>query len=172
MIGPAVAGRGIAVPGKDYLGFQFRGTRGRGVKVINLEPKQNAVAVRFGSGIADGAVVVRDFPGMQLQHEFSVVNQALVFAAAVRALAAEEFLKPATTDFDIIYANEGLWMHRQFSVQLSRRFDERRANAGLGIALQAGAQKVSPTAMTYFVAIEFGDEAHVGKSQQCLRRSW
>lgn len=102
MIGAAVAGGRVAVPRKEDAGAEGGGAGEGGVEVVEFEPEEDAVAVGFGAGVADGAMVVLDGPGVELEDESAVVDEALVFGAAVVASASEEALVPATAGFDVL----------------------------------------------------------------------
>ena len=84
------------------------GPRDGGVKVVQFEPEENAVAIRPKFGVPEWAVMVLDLPIVQLEDQRSVRDQSLVVGPAVVALTAKEALIPATARFDVVYANERL----------------------------------------------------------------
>src|SRR5271157_1453116 len=126
MIWAPIPIRGIAMARQDDLGFHFLGACYRRIHVVNLEPQQHAIAGRFVVWIADAAVVVLDFPTVQLQHQPARVNKALVIRTAMRALAMEQSLIPPTTSFDIAHANQWLWNHGWLCRRLELRHSRRR----------------------------------------------
>lgn len=110
MVRPAVAVGRIAMTGQDDLRVQLRRPGRRRFEVIDLEPQEDAVAVRE-AGVADGAVMVLDFPTVQLQDQSSLRNEPFVIGSAMVAPAAQEPLVPTAAGFDIAHADERLWVH-------------------------------------------------------------
>ena len=96
---------------QDELRLQFRGAGDGRVDVVDLKPQEHAVAVGLRIGIADRTVMVFDVPPVQLQDQHSARHQALVFRAAVIALATEQALVPTATRLDVAHADEGLRTH-------------------------------------------------------------
>jgi hypothetical protein len=97
--------------GHDNLGIHLRRTGDGFVKVVDLKPQQNTIAIRLVVRIADRSVVVIDLNAVQLQDQPVIRHQSLIFRAAVRALAPEQTLVPAAARFDIGHCNEGLGTH-------------------------------------------------------------
>ena len=115
MVGPAVAVRRVLVARVNDFGFELVCAGQRRIEVANLEPQQEAVAVGAVIGIADRPMVVRDPEPVQLENEGAPRDQPLVFATAVRALAAEQMLIPATAGFDIADRDQGLGTDRHLN---------------------------------------------------------
>lgn len=88
VIGAAVAVGRIAMAGQNELDAHFGGALHDGVKVIDLEPEQHAIAVGLGGWIANWAVMMFDVKTVQLQDETAIFHELLIVAAAVRAAAA------------------------------------------------------------------------------------
>src|SRR5262245_1867749 len=99
------------MPRQDDVGVQLGGASDRRVNVVDLEPQEHAVAVGPVIRVADRPVVVCDLEAVQLEDQHAVRDQALVLAAAVRALTAEEALVPPTAHFDIGHRDKGLGTH-------------------------------------------------------------
>jgi len=59
------------------------------IEVSDLEPQQDPIAIRLVIGVADLAMFMLDIESVQLEDEHTVGHQPLIFAAAMRALAAE-----------------------------------------------------------------------------------
>lgn len=72
MIRPAVAAWWVVVAWHHDLGIHLACSRHRVVKVINFEPKQHAVTIRFVIRIADRFVIVVDLEAVQLHNEHAV----------------------------------------------------------------------------------------------------
>ena len=89
MIGATIPIRWIPVARQDDLDSHFLGACYCRINVLNLEPQQHTIAGRLVVWIADEAVIVRDFPTVQLQHQPAGNNKALVIRTAMRALAME-----------------------------------------------------------------------------------
>jgi hypothetical protein len=81
------------------------------VEVVNFEPEGDAVSVRSRGGVADPPVMVRDVEAVELQHERSGLDQALVLVAAVSALTGEQLLIPAATPRYVGHGDQGLGTH-------------------------------------------------------------
>lgn len=81
------------------------------VKVIDLKPKEDAVAVGFPVAVADGEMIVVDVETVELEDELAVGGKAFVFVAAVGALATEELLVPEATGLDAGDGEERLGAH-------------------------------------------------------------
>jgi hypothetical protein len=73
----------VAMRCQDHLGAQSTGAFHRGVEIVDLEPQQDAVAVRAGVRITDRAVVVIDFPVVQLEDQLVVGDETLVLRSTV-----------------------------------------------------------------------------------------
>lgn len=111
MVRAAIARRWIAVAGQDDLDSHSGGARHRRVEIINLKPQEHAVPVRLESWVADWAMMMLDMPIVQLEDQLPARDQSLIIWSAVRALAAEQLLIPATARLDVAHANEWLRMH-------------------------------------------------------------
>jgi hypothetical protein len=98
----------------DNIGAHFLGTSNGRVEVVDLKPQEHSVSVRLKIRIPDGAMMMLHFPFMQLKDQPAMGNEALILGAAVRTLTAKQMLKPATARLDVLYANEWLWMHKNF----------------------------------------------------------
>lgn len=106
-----VAVRRVAVAGENDLGLESRDPARNLIKVVDLKPEQDTVAIGPVSRITDWIVVVSDAKTMQLEDEHAIGNQPLILGSTVRALAAEEVLVPAAARFDIGHRNERLGTH-------------------------------------------------------------
>jgi len=69
MIRTSVAFRGIAVARQNDLHLHFRGALNDGIKVIYLEPQQNAVAIWFVIMVCNASVMMLDFETVELEHQ-------------------------------------------------------------------------------------------------------
>ena len=96
----------------------------RRVDVVNLEPQEDAVAIRPGIGISDRTVGVFDIPPVQLKDQRPLPDEALVFRATVIAPTAQQPLAPSAARLDIAYTNEGLMTHKEL-----RRFSRQAESA-------------------------------------------
>lgn len=114
MVGTTFSIRRVANAGFEDLGFHFDGASEGGIEVLELKPKDDAVAVGFEIWIAERAMVVLDFPAVELENEGAIVNEAFVFRTAVIAFQAKEALIPAAGGFDVGRADEGLGMQKGF----------------------------------------------------------
>ena len=112
MVRTALAVRRIPMPRQHNVGLQFRGARRGGIEVVDLEPEQDAVAIRPVVAIAEGTVVVRDVERVQLHHQPVTVYEPLVLGPAVVAAAPEEPLIPPAAGFDVRHDEERLGSHR------------------------------------------------------------
>lgn len=66
------------MPRQHDVDFHFgRASQGR-LEVVQLEPQQDAVAVWPVPGVADGAMIVLDLEGVELQYELAAARQTLV----------------------------------------------------------------------------------------------
>ena len=101
---------------QDNLGVHLLGTNNGCVEVVDLEPQEYTVSVGFEIWIPDGAMMVLDIPSVQLHDQPAVRDQPFIFGAAMPALTTQQTLKPATARFDIVNANERLWVHRSSAV--------------------------------------------------------
>ena len=84
----------------DNLNVQFLGARNGRPEVVELEPEEDAVSMRFKIGIPDRTVMVPHIPSVQLKDQ-----------PAMRTLTAKQTLIPATACFDVMHTNERLWTH-------------------------------------------------------------
>jgi hypothetical protein len=84
---------------QEDLGFQLRSAGDRRVDVVDLEPQQDAIAVRFGRGVTNRAVMVFDITPVQMKNHRAVPDEAFVFRTAVGAFTAEEAL--GTTGYSL-----------------------------------------------------------------------
>jgi hypothetical protein len=80
----------------NHLSLERLGAKHGIVEVVDLKPESNPVAVRARRSIADPAVMVLDAEGVQLHHQLSLAEQALVLLAAMPTLAAQQFLVEGT----------------------------------------------------------------------------
>jgi len=102
--------RWIAVARENNFGAEFLGSGGGGIEIFHFEPQQHAVAMGE-VGISYGPVMILDFPTMQLQEQFTIVDQLFVMITTVAAAASQQFLVPAAAGFNVFYADQGLYMH-------------------------------------------------------------
>ncbi len=72
-----LARRRIAVRRQDDLRPDFIGPFHRSVEIVDLEPQQDAVAVRPSVGIADHTVFVLNVPGMKLEDQVPIESAAV-----------------------------------------------------------------------------------------------
>lgn len=121
MVWAAIAGWRITVARLDDFGSQFFSAGDGGVKIVDLKPKQDAVAVWLQVGIGDRAVMMVDAPVMQLEYQLAVHDEPLIFRAAVSAFAPEQSLIPAARGLNIVYADERLRVHRLNWLALCRQ---------------------------------------------------
>jgi hypothetical protein len=86
--------------------------RHRGVEVVDLEPGEDAVAVRPVIGVAEVAMMVVDLEAVELQDQLAcAVHEPLVPRAAVCAARAEEPLIESARRLDVVAHDEGLGAH-------------------------------------------------------------
>ena len=111
MVRASVAIGRVAVARQDDFSTQRLRPCNCVVDVVHLEPKQQAVSRRQVIRVADGSVVMFQFPAVQLQYELAGVDEAFVIWAAMIALAVEQPLIPMAARFDISHANQWLWSH-------------------------------------------------------------
>jgi hypothetical protein len=116
VVRPAIAVRRVAVARQDDLGLEGVGSGHGVIEVVDLEPQQDAVAVGLIVRIADRSVVVCDLKAVELEYEFAIPDQPLVFRPAVGTVTAEEMLIPATARFHIRDCYEGLGAHPKTSM--------------------------------------------------------
>ena len=93
------------------LDAHFSGALHYRIEVFHLEPKQHTIAVGSVGGIADRAVMMFDFETMQLQDEFSILDQLLILPTPVSPAAAQQTLIPLTAGFNIGDTDERLGAH-------------------------------------------------------------
>ena len=94
------------------------------IEIVNFEPQQDAVAIGFRIGIADGTMVMFDIPAVKLEDQLIIRDQPFIFPPAVRALTAKETLIPPATCFDVFHRNERLRTHENLYVSRPRRADQ------------------------------------------------
>lgn len=111
MVRATITGWWVAMTGQGDLGIHLRRAGNGFIKVVDLKPQQNTIALRLVVRIADRSVVVIDLDAVQPQDQPVIRDQSLIFRAAVRALAPEQTLVPAATRFDIRHCDEGLGTH-------------------------------------------------------------
>ena len=99
------------MPRQHDAGLQLRGTCRGGIEVVDLEPEQDAVAVRLVVAIAEGPVGVGDAKRVQLHHQPVTVDQPLVLGPAVVAPASEKPLIPPAAGFDVRHDEKRLGSH-------------------------------------------------------------
>ena len=99
------------MPRHGDLHAHFSGTLHHRVKVVHLEPQQDAVSVWLVGAIADRTVVVVHLEAVQLENNLAVPDQLLIFAAAMVASAAQQSLIPAAACFHIANSDERLRTH-------------------------------------------------------------
>src|SRR5215475_7397471 len=71
------------------------------IKVVDFKPEEHSIAVRFVIRVTDRAVMMLNLKAVQLHHQHSILLEALIFRTTVSARAAEQFLIPAATGFDV-----------------------------------------------------------------------
>ena len=81
------------------------------VEVFHLKPQQHSVAVRAMIWLTDTAVIVLDFEAVQLHHQLSSVDQALIVRAAVIAAHFQQFLIPPAAQLNVGRADQRLGAH-------------------------------------------------------------
>jgi hypothetical protein len=113
MVRTAGTVRRVTVRRQDDLSSQRPRAIHRGVKVIDLKPQRDTVAIGLGREIADLAMVMLDVEGVQLEHEHAVAKQPLVLLATVPALAVQKLLVEATGPRDVSHRDQGLGTHRR-----------------------------------------------------------
>ena len=106
-----VAVRWVAVARHDDLNLHRLGTCQGSVKIVDLKPEQDPVAVRLGLGITDGAMMVLDIPSVQLKDQLAPYLKTLILRPAMGTLTAEQALIPPAACLNVIHAKERLWMH-------------------------------------------------------------
>ena len=97
----------------DDFNVHFRGALHDRIEVVYLKPQQYAVAVWLVVRIANGAVIVIRFKGVQLKNKFAILNQPLINGTSVIASAAQQALVPAAARFHIGDRNQRVSTHRQ-----------------------------------------------------------
>ena len=102
------------MPGHDDVRSHFNGALKDRVEVVNLEPKQHAVAVRPGCTVADRTVIVVRFEAVQLQNKLAVPDQTLIDPTPMVAPATEHALVPTAAGFHIGYGDERLGTHHEY----------------------------------------------------------
>ena len=108
MVRATIARRWIAVAGQDDLDSHSLSARHGRIEIMNLKPQEHAVSVRLKTWIPDWTMVVLDMPIVQLEDQHPTRDQSLIIWSAVRALAAEQLLIPATACLDVAHADERL----------------------------------------------------------------
>ena len=93
---------------QNHLGAQFAGPFDGGVKVVDFEPQQDAVAARAGVRVTNRAVVVIHSPVVELHDQLTVGDETLVLRSTVVAVTAEQLLVPPATGFDVAYRDQRL----------------------------------------------------------------
>jgi hypothetical protein len=97
--------------GHDQLHAHFRGALHDRVKVVYLEPQQDAVSVGLNITIANRSVMVAYSEAVQLKDKLAVRDQPLIFGAPMIAPAAQQPLVPSAARFHIGYGDERLRTH-------------------------------------------------------------
>jgi hypothetical protein len=126
MIRASISGGWIAMPWDRNFSTHLLNTVHHCVEIIHLEPKQHTIAIGLVIGIANRAVVVLNLEVVQLKHKALIVDQALVFGAAMRASASEQALIPETARLDVVHGDEWLWTHIASNFPSSYTLAERR----------------------------------------------
>jgi hypothetical protein len=103
-----------------HLGLEGLRSPNGAVKVIELEPQCEAVAVWARRGIADPPVMVLHVEAVQLHHQLAVVDQPLILVASMAALAAEQRPIPAAAPLDIRHVDKRLRTHQAPASEPSR----------------------------------------------------
>jgi hypothetical protein len=111
MIRAAVAFRRVAVARYDHLHCHLVGALHDGVEVVDLEPKQEAVAVGFVVAVGNVAVVVLGLEAVELKDELVIEAEAVIVWTTMVAAQVEEALVPATAGLDVRNCDEGLGAH-------------------------------------------------------------
>jgi hypothetical protein len=119
------------MPRHHNFGLQFLGAGNGRVEVVELKPEENAVSVWFKIWVTDGTVVMLHFPFVQLQDQPTIRNQTLILRAAVRALAAQKTLIPATARLNVAHADERLWTHEDSVLTLRSKVSSHNGIARL-----------------------------------------
>ena len=96
----------------DDLSLQVFSACNSRVEVVEFKPQEHAISVGPEVGIADATMMMLHLPSVQLKDQPVVRNEPLILRAAMRTLAAEEALIPATARLNVAHAEKGLWTHR------------------------------------------------------------
>jgi hypothetical protein len=75
------------------------------VKVAEFKPQDDSVPVGLKGGVAKWAMVVLNFPFVQLKHEAVAFVEALVLISTVATGETDQFLIPAAAGLDVSYTN-------------------------------------------------------------------
>jgi hypothetical protein len=103
--------RRIAVRWEDDIQTHRCGAGDRCVEVVDLEPQQHPVTVRAVVWLADTTVIVLDVEAVQLHHQLTAIDQALIVRAAVVAAHAQQFLIPPAAHLDVGGTDQWLGTH-------------------------------------------------------------
>ena len=82
------------------------------VEVVEFKPQEHAISVWRDVWISDTPMMMLHIPSVQLKDQPVTRDQPLILLAAMRTLAAEQTLIPATARLDVAHANERLEMHK------------------------------------------------------------
>ena len=95
----------------EHLNVHRFGTRHCSIKVIELKPKNHAVAVGSLRGVAQCAMLMRYFPLVQLEYQLAGGVESLVFFPSVPAGAAQQPLIPSAGSRYIVDTDEWSEVH-------------------------------------------------------------
>jgi hypothetical protein len=104
----AVAVGRVAMAGQNDLHTHFGRALHYRLEVLHLEPQQYTVAVRPVVAVSDGTMMMLGFKAVQLQDELAVLNELLIFTAAMSPATAQQSAIPSAAGFDVGDADERL----------------------------------------------------------------
>ncbi len=99
---------------QDDLSLQVLSAGQSCVEVVEFKPQEHAISVGRDVWISDATVMMLHIPSVQLKNQPAVRDEPLILPAAMRTLAAQETLIPATARLNIAHTNQGLWNHANF----------------------------------------------------------
>jgi hypothetical protein len=97
--------------GHDDLYAHFSRALHDCVKIVNFEPQQDSVSIRFVITIADWAVMMFYFETVQLKHELAIRYQLFISGTPMIASAAEQTLIPLAACFHVGHSDQRLRTH-------------------------------------------------------------
>jgi hypothetical protein len=93
------------------LHFEVYSATHGSVEVFELEPQQDAIAVRAKRWIPQRTVLVLRIPAMQLQNQLPVGYKTFILITAVSAGAPKDLPVPIATGLNVVNADEGCQLH-------------------------------------------------------------